>query len=45
LHERKFSAAAKVSVQPAFICGNCDGNHVCFVSFVGAGGAITTRIS
>ena len=45
LHEREFSAAAKVSVKPAFGCGNCDGNHVCFVSFVGAGGAITTRIS
>jgi hypothetical protein len=45
LHKRELPAAAKVSVKPAFGCGNCDGNHVCFVSFVGAGGAITTRIS
>jgi hypothetical protein len=28
LHEREFSAAAKVSVKPAFGGGNCDGNHV-----------------
>ncbi len=30
LYEREFSAAPKVSVKPAFGCGNCDGNHVFF---------------
>jgi hypothetical protein len=45
LYEREFSAAAKVSVQPAFGCGNCDGNHLCFVSFVGVDGAVATSIS
>jgi hypothetical protein len=45
LHECELSAAAKVSVQPAFICGNCDGNHECFFSFVGVNGAVATRIS
>jgi len=45
LDERELPAAAKVSVQPAFGCGNCDGNHVCFFSFVGVDGAVATRIS
>ena len=45
LHKRELSAAAKVSVKPAFGCGNCDGNHVCFFPFVGADGAVATRIS
>lgn len=45
LHEREFSAAAKMSVKPAFGCGNCDGDHVCFFSFVCADGAVATRIS
>ena len=45
LHEGEFSAAAKVSVKPAFGCGNCDGNHLCFFSFVGVDGAVATRIS
>ena len=45
LHEREFSAAAKVSVKPAFDCWNCDGNHVCVFSFVGVDGAVATRIS
>jgi hypothetical protein len=45
LHERKLSAAAKVSVKPAFSCGNCDGYHLCFLLSAGASGAIATRIS
>ena len=45
LHERELSAAAKVSVKPAFGCGNCDGNHLWFFFFVGTAGAIATRMS
>ena len=45
LHEREFSAAAKVSVKPSVGRGNCDGNHGCCLSFIGAGGAVATSIS
>jgi hypothetical protein len=45
LHERELPATAKVSMKPAFGCGNCDGNHVWFFFVVGTGGAVATRIS
>jgi len=45
LHKRELSAAAKMSVQPAFDCGNCDGYHVCGFFSVGTSGAVATRIS
>jgi hypothetical protein len=34
-----------MSVKPAFGCGNCNCNHVCFVSFMGVDGAVAIRIS
>jgi hypothetical protein len=45
LYQRELSAAAKVSVKPAFGCGNCDGNHLWFFVFVGTGGVVATRMS
>jgi hypothetical protein len=45
LHERKFPAAAKMSVKPAFGRGDCDGDHMFWFHLVGVDGAIATRIS
>ena len=45
LYKRELSATAKMSVKPAFGCGNCNCNHVCFVSFMGVDGAVAIRIS